>query len=93
MPLRWKPWLGDRTGRAERLLDPCSAGYATDLGVRDAGVLADLTEQVLYVDEVQSSAEQSAKGEPEVVEPILLFVGHLSDDVIGAAKVYARKDL
>ena len=68
VPLGWVP-LRKRTGVGYvALLDTGPFGRPWGLGVRDAGVLVDLAEQVLVVDEVKLTTPQLAEGKTEPVE-------------------------
>ncbi len=65
------------------LLDPAGAAVGA-FGVCDAGVLVDLTEQVLAVDELERAAPEVLERGSRVVEEFRRGVGHGRDDLGGA---------
>ena len=72
----------ERCGESsELLLDPGAVPDALGVGVSDAGVLVDLTEEVLAVDELERSSPQVLEVKAAAGELVDLSLGHKADEI------------
>ena len=68
--------------RPELLLDPGALPDPFGFGVSDAGVLVDLAEEVLAIDELERASPQVLEVETASCELLGLPVGHPSDEIL-----------
>lgn len=80
-PFGRKPDWKRRFVRPEDLLDTGASRDAGYLGMCDPSIFADLTEQVLAIDELQRATPERLKGKSEPLELAILPVLHAADDV------------
>ena len=79
-PFRGEPDVDRSRQRTEPLLDPAPGPDALHLGVHDPGVLVDLAEEILAVDELERPTPEVLKPQAEPIELLLLAVSHEPDD-------------
>src|SRR5579862_2313321 len=81
VPLRWVPLRrGARCGDVA-LLDLGPPRCCGSVRMRYAGVLVDLAEQVLAVDELELPSPQIPERQPQALELVLRPFGHGADDL------------